>query len=125
MGCVRYCPPHNGEDLTVSLLTFPCSSLHQVEELLDPRGSVFSHDLRLLPHHLPGTCSSRISGKWQCVSSAAFVCVCVLPLGGPRRAGREFLTSPDSLGWVVVVVVAYLINVIFHSPPLPVLPRRS
>lgn len=42
---------------------FECSLLHQVEELLDTRGLVFSHDLRLLSYHLPGTCSSYISGK--------------------------------------------------------------
>lgn len=37
----------------------------QMEELLDTRGSVFSHDFRLFPHHLYGTCHSYISGKWQ------------------------------------------------------------
>lgn len=35
----------------------------QMEELLDTRGSVYSHDFRLFSHHLYGTCHAYISGE--------------------------------------------------------------
>lgn len=39
-------------------------SSSQMEELLDTRSSVFSHDLWLFPHHLHGTYCSPVNCKW-------------------------------------------------------------
>lgn len=113
-----------------------------MEELLDTRGVVFRHDLRLLPHHLPGARSSNISGKWPLFTIVrlliellpqrveAALCVGVPPASlnhfppGHRQVAEGILIESHSLSWFVVGVFIFH-KVILYSPLVSVFFLRS